>query len=150
MSLRKLFEQNSLQHHTTSRKEIGNLMQLVRRDLNDAKLKGLSSDRRFATAYNAVLQSATILLYCKGYKPKGPGHHFTVFKAMREIMGRDHAGLSDYFDSCRSKRNLTDYSYPGGISESEADELVVEAEKFFTAVRQWLNNNYPKLVSEEI
>jgi len=89
MNLRDLLNQGRLRQHKTSKKEIENLLALVRRDIKDAKVEGLSSDRRFVCAYNAVLQLATIFLYCKGYKPEGAGHHFTVFQAMKIIMGNN-------------------------------------------------------------
>ena len=96
--------------------------------MRDSKLKGLSPDRKFAIAYNAILQSATIFLYGEGYKPHGFGHHFTVFEAMKEIIGKEYHNLADYFDSCRAKRNITDYSHADEISETEARELIKEAE----------------------
>ena len=34
------------------------LRSVIRRDLADASLDGVSADRRFATAYNAALQAA--------------------------------------------------------------------------------------------
>jgi uncharacterized protein (UPF0332 family) len=120
MTLEDLLNQGRLKHHKTSEREIQNLIALARRDIKDAKIIGLSLDRRFACAYNAVLQLATILLYSKGYRPKGVGHHFTVFQAMKIIMGTDYHAIADYFDSCRSKRNITDYDYAGAISELEA------------------------------
>ncbi|MEA2015906.1 MAG: hypothetical protein U9O59_04280 [Actinomycetota bacterium] len=142
MSLKDLLNQDRLRQHKTSKKEIKNLLELVRRDIKDAKVEGLSSDRRFACAYNAVLQLATILLYCKGYKPEGTGHHFTVFQAMKIIMGNNYYTLADYFDSCRSKRNITDYDYAGAISDLEAEELIEEADKFLEITINWLKKNY--------
>ena len=142
MNLKDLLNQGRLRQHKTSKKEIENLLALVRRDIIDAKVKELSSDRRFACAYNAVLQLATILLYCKEYEPEGSGHHFTVFQAMKIIMGTDYYTLADYFDSCRSKRNITDYDYAGGISDSEAEELIKDAERFLEATLNWLRKNY--------
>ena len=146
MSLKRLLNQGRLTRHKTSRQEITNLINLARRDIKDAKLKGLSLDRKFACAYNAVLQLATILLYCKGYKSKGVGHHATVFEAMKEILGRDYYELADYFDSCRAKRNITDYGYAGGISEQETEELIKEAESFLRTILRWLKVNYPEFI----
>lgn len=142
MNLKDLLNQGRLRQHKTSKKEIENLLALVRRDIIDAKVEGLSSDRRFACAYNAVLQLATILLYCKGYEPEGLGHHFTVFQTMKIIMGTDYYTLADYFDSCRSKRNITDYDYAGGISDSEAEELIKDAGRFLEVTLNWLRKNY--------
>jgi len=146
MSLKQLLNQGRLRRHKTSQKEISNLLDLVKRDIKDAKVEGLSADRKFACAYNAVLQLATILLYSKGYKPEGAGHHFTVFQAMKDIMGRDFFKLVDYFDSCRAKRNITDYDYAGGVSNSESRELIKEAEKFSEIVLTWLKTNHSDLL----
>ncbi|MGB3480326.1 MAG: hypothetical protein WBB67_14350 [bacterium] len=144
MSLKKLYAQDKLQRHKTSRKEINNMFLLIKRDLKDSKLKGLSCDRQFATAYNAVLQSAMILIYCNGYKPRGTGHHFIVFQAMKEILGKTYHDLADYFDACRSKRNTTDYEYAGTISRKEVEELIKEAIKFVKVVSDWLKTHYPQ------
>jgi thymidylate synthase ThyX len=57
MNLRELLNQGRLRLHKTSKEEISNLLKLVRRDIEDAKVEGLSSDRKFATAYNAILWS---------------------------------------------------------------------------------------------
>ena len=149
LNLRQLLNQDKLRRHKTSREEISNLLRLIKRDIKDAKVKVLSCDRKFATAYNAVLQLATILLYCKGYKPKGVGHHFTAFQAMKEIMGKNYYDLANYFDSCRVKRNLTDYMYAGEISEKEAEELTKEAEKFLKIILRWLDKRYPELIVEQ-
>lgn len=148
MSLKRLLAQDKLKRHKTSKKEITNLLRLIRRDFKDAKVKGLSLDRKFTTAYNAILQVAIILLYCKRYKPKGAGHHFTVFQAMKEILGKDYYDLADYFDACRAKRNITDYDYAGTISKAEVREIIKEAEKFLDIVLDWLKKYYPKYIDK--
>jgi hypothetical protein len=53
--------------------------------------------------------------------------------------------LIDYFDSCRVKRNISDYDRAGEISESEAEELIEETKKFKEAVIEWAKSNFPKL-----
>lgn len=143
MSLKRLLEQGRIRPQKTSKEEIGSLLKLVKRDLKDAQLQGLSIDRKFATAYNAVLQLATILLSCKGYRTEGKGHHACVILAMKDILGKEYYSLADYFDSCRSKRNITDYEQAGQISLSEAEELIRETEKFLSIVTDWLRKNYP-------
>ena len=142
MSLKRLHSQGRLSHHRTSQKEISNLLQLVKRDIKDARVKGLSNDRKYTTAYNAVLQLGIILLYCNGYRTKGAGSHFTVFQAMKDILGKDYAELADYFDACRSKRNITDYDYAGAISKKETEELIKEAIKFQKFMLKYLQDNY--------
>jgi hypothetical protein len=68
--------------HTTSSNELDDLRAVVARDLADAAILELSADRRFATAYNAVLQIAKMVIACAGYRVSGLGHHQTTFEAV--------------------------------------------------------------------
>ncbi|MFO7929703.1 MAG: hypothetical protein R6U35_08550 [Candidatus Humimicrobiaceae bacterium] len=61
---------------------------------------------------------------------------------MKIIMGADYDALADYFDSCRAKRNITDYDYAGAISDTEAMELIEEAEGFLGITLDWIKENY--------
>lgn len=146
MSLEDLYKEDRLKKHKTSAREISDLLRIVDRDLKDAELRGLSADRRFATAYNAALELATITLYCKGFRPTGLGHHYTVFQAMKETMGNDYVDSANYFDACRAKRNVIDYDRSGGISEGEADRLFKETRQFREIIRNWLQTYYPQFL----
>ncbi len=143
MSLESLLASGRLKKHTTSTREIAELFKMVERDIADASIKELSADRCFATAYNAALQLATIALYCKGYRPTGTGHHFTVFQTLKHTLGEEGRDLADYFDACRVKRNITDYDRAGQVSEKEAQELLDEAKIFKSKINEWLLKNYP-------
>src|SRR5687768_495220 len=87
MSWQSLLQAQKIRPHSTSRKEIEDLRAVVERDLQDAKIEALSADRRFATAYNAALQLAKIVLACAGYRVVGPAHHQTTFEALEIAMG---------------------------------------------------------------
>lgn len=141
MSLKRLLSSGNLRRQASSVEEIADLIEVVERDLKDASLKGLSPDRRFATAYNAVLQLAVMVLRSEGYRTSGMGHHATAFKALPLIMGKEVRERADYFDACRSKRNVTDYGKAGEVSESEADELLAEAQDFKEEVLAWMEAN---------
>lgn len=56
MSLEDLYKQDRLKKHKTSSREMKDLLQVINRDLKDAKIKGLSADRRFAIAYTISSQ----------------------------------------------------------------------------------------------
>jgi N-acyl-D-aspartate/D-glutamate deacylase len=72
----KLLANKEAQRHKTSKKELDNMRALIARDLADAGIVGLSSDRRFATAYNAALQAANMAIACAGYRIMSKvGHH---------------------------------------------------------------------------
>ncbi|MDP2928397.1 MAG: hypothetical protein Q8N80_06345 [Candidatus Omnitrophota bacterium] len=63
-------------------------------------------------------------------------------------MDSSYYKLIDYFDSCRAKRNMTDYDYAGGIPDSEARELIKEAEGFLEITLDWLRTSYPNLLGK--
>lgn len=148
MNFSRLLRQRRLKRHKTSKEEIQDLLRIAERDIADASVKGLSADRKFATAYSAVLQLAITTLHCEGYRPAGMGHHFTVFQALKETMGEEFHELVDYFDACRTKRNITDYDRAGEISKKEAAELLREAKKFKKEILRWVAQNYPEYLGD--
>lgn len=58
-------------------------------------------------------------------------------------MGDHVHGLVDYFESCRSKRNITDYDRAGEISKREAEELVSEVRVFKEELIKWVAAHHP-------
>jgi len=120
------------------------LRELIERDLKDAGLKGLSADRRFATAYNAALQLCKMAIACAGYRlTVGVGHHQKTFESVKSaITTTDAETLADYFEICRRKRNVIDYDAADTISETEADELLKKAREFQILVEDWIVANH--------
>jgi hypothetical protein len=129
--------------HQSSRKEVDNIRALIARDLRDAAIVGLSADRRFATAYNAALQSGTIAIACSGYRVSArAGHHEITFKAAALVLGPEAEPLTDYFDTCRRKRNIIDYMTSSVATETEAEELVLKSIEFHMLVERWVAQNH--------
>lgn len=149
MSLKRWLNEGRLRSQRSSAKEIEELLRLVERDLADAQISGVSPDRRFATAYNAALQLATIVLRGSGYRTSGSGHHWTTIQMLPEIMGESERPRTDYLDSCRRKRNIADYDIAGMVSESEVNEIIDETLRFRDDVVRWLRKNHPGLLAEE-
>lgn len=138
--------ENRVQPHQTSRQELDALRALVERDLKDAGLAGLSVDRRFATAYNAVLQLAKMVIACAGWRVRGEGHHRTTFEALELALGPGVAPIVTYFDACRRKRNQVEYDLANVASQTEAGELLRKAEEFRQLVAQWIAAQHPHLL----
>ncbi len=46
--------------------------------------------------------------------------------------------MATYLESCRTKRNVGTYDRGGGISDTEADELLSEAKALMKTVEAWL------------
>lgn len=146
MSWKKLLQDNKVHRHTTSRQELNEIRRLVARDLTDAAIPALSEDRRFATAYNAALQTAKMAIACAGYRIASvPGHHRLTFEGAKLALGKPAEHLADYFDSCRRKRNEIDYTGATIATTTEADELLLHAKSFLKLVEAWINSTYPAL-----
>jgi len=130
----------------TSSNELAGLRKLIARDMGDATLPGLSADRTFATAYNAVLQLSKMALGCAGYRVSAtlPGHHQTTFEAAGSVLGTGARQLTDYFETCRRKRNVIDYDSAEVATERQAAELLEKATQYQELVEGWIAKNYPK------
>lgn len=146
--LQKYLAKKFVHPHQTSKKEVENLQKIVERDLKDASIADLSTDRRFSTAYNAALQLATIVTACSGYRiATRAGHHKITFDLLPEFAGDEVKHWSDYFDICRRKRNMVDYNVSDISSETETEELIRKVKEFQTFVEDWMRTNYPDLLS---
>ena len=142
-SWKKLKQENRIKDHKTSAEEVISLLAVVKRDLSDARLKGLSDDRRFATAYNAALQLCKLVIACSGYRVSGLGHHQVTFEAAQIALKEKGESYCDYFEICRRKRNVLDYDMAGVVTEVEAGELLLKTSEFSEIVETWLNTNFP-------
>lgn len=69
--------------HTTSPREIRDLLAVVDRDLADSGVSILSADWRLNIAYNAALQAATAALAAAGYRAERDSHHYRVIQSLR-------------------------------------------------------------------
>ena len=119
MSLKQWADNGWLKPHRTSRKEISSLLNIVKRDLNDAQ-RDISPDWRFGIAYNAALKLCRILLSAEGYRPSHELQHYRTLAALPEILGEAKKADAEYLDDCRKKRNIVEYDEAGGASESDA------------------------------
>ena len=146
MSWKKLLQERKVHHHRTTIQEVSELRRLIARDLADASIPALSEDRRFATAYNAALQTAKMAIACAGYRIASiPGHHRLTFEGAKLALGTSAAHLTDYFDACRRKRNEIDYTGAAIATGTEAEELLLHTRAFIELVEKWIDANHAAL-----
>ncbi len=145
MSWQTLLASQRLRTHSTSKRELDDLRAVIERDLTDAAIAALSADRRFATAYNAALQTATMAVACAGYRTSGQAHHQTTFEAAELALGAASVPFVAYFDACRRKRNTVDYDRAHVATETEASEIVTRARAFLALTETWVLQNHPLL-----
>ncbi len=133
MTLEELLREDLIKPQATSPGEIAALWQLVERDLTSAVAPSISLDWQFAISYHAVLQLAAIIVRCEGYRPTR-SQHFATLAALEAIVGDELRELVAYFQTCRVKRNITEYDRAGEISEDEVQKLLATAKEF----REWV------------
>ena len=143
MTWQELLNEGRIEKHETSRRELDDLRNVIARDLADADLEQLSSDRRFAIAYNAALQGAKMVIACCGYRVKGLGAHHITFDCLKLAMGKSVFKTAKFLDRCRRKRNVADYDAAGRVTEAEVKEMIKTARSFIRKVEKWIRDNYP-------
>lgn len=141
MSLKRFLAEGSIRPRRFAGSQIGELVNIADRDLADAAVEQLSADRRFLIAYDAVLKLATIPLNCEGYETSGPGAHRVTFQLLPELTNEQFTELANYFESCRTKRNVGTYDRSGQISATDADELLLEAKTFKELIEGWMSDH---------
>jgi len=140
-----LLASHDVQRHRTSKRELDEIRTVIERDLGDAQIAGLSADRRFATAYNAALLTASMAIACAGYRVTAKaGHHRVTLDAITLAVGNSGKPYADYLETCRRKRNAIDYTR-AVATESEADELVKMATELNELVEGWIESKFPNL-----
>ena len=114
------------------------------RDLKDSQAKDLSGDWRFAIAYNAALQAATVALAAAGYRASRESHHYRVIQSLELTLGKDGKFVRA-FDAFRKKRNVSSYDIGGGISHREVEEMIGIARTLQQDVEEWIRKNHASL-----
>ena len=145
MSLQSWLSEGKLKAHKTSKSEVTQLLSVFDRDLADARVKAISADRRFATAYNAALTVAIAALAASGYRTSGEGHHYWTIQSLAFTLRLDSKTLNK-FNKFRQKRNISDYERTDVVSEQEVAEMIALAQALRTAADKWLHENHPGLL----
>jgi len=146
MTLKNWQSNGWLKSHRTSAEEVGNLLDIVKRDIGDSQKEAISADWRFGIAYNAALKLCTVLLYAEGYRPEKTLAHYRTLQALPLILGDKRKSDAEYLDACRAKRNTVEYDYIGGATEADADELLEFVQELEKEVRSWLKKYHPALL----
>jgi len=145
MNLKTWLENGWLRKHEATSQEINDLLQIVERDLQDARA-GLSNDWQFGIAYNAALKICTIVLHAEGYRAERNLHHYRTIQALPLILGQSRKEEANYLDACRVKRNIVEYDRVGAVSDIEVRELITLVEELREDVMAWLKSRHPDLL----
>jgi hypothetical protein len=144
MTWKKLLANNNVTREPPTKAELDNLRSIVARSLTDVTAPGLSADARFVMAYDAARTLSLMIVRAAGFRPRTVGGHYNTFLAL-EAADAAFAKLSTYFDGCRLKRNACEYDFAGGITETDATELLKTVKRFAKNAMAWIKSNHPSL-----
>lgn len=117
------------------------------RHIADAKVKGVSAETRFGSAYTAIRMLADVGLHAHGLRTLSsrPGHHQTAIQSLVHTL---HVPASTMvrLDALRKQRNLTEYT-GDTIPETALKECLEQAVSLQAAVIAWLKANKPELAA---
>lgn len=145
MSLTDLANEGRFKAHKTSQSEINQLLAVFDRDMADAQIVNLSTDRRFIMAYSAALTIAIAALAASGYRAASEGHHYWTIQSLAFTLGTDPKTV-EKLNKFRQKRNIADYERIGMASKQEVIEMLDLAKKLRLDLADWLKINHPELV----
>ena len=128
---------------------VGNLLDLARRQINDASLEGISPDGRFDHAYAAIRSLCEAALHAAGYSvPKGGRAHERVIGSLRFTVAGDWGEDVDFLDQCRRLRHQSIYERTGVAQRKDADDLLDTARRLLAGVEEWLAREHEDLVPQ--
>jgi hypothetical protein len=144
MSWTKLLANNTVTALPPTKAELDKLRALASRSLNDVAARGLSMDMQFILAHDAARTLSLMIVRAAGYRPKTVGGHYNTFLAL-EAADPAFAAQSAYFDGCRIKRNVSEYEFAGGVSDTDAEGLLGAVRTFSKEAEAWITANHPSL-----
>lgn len=144
MSLTDLAGEGKFKAHKTSKSEITQLLAVFDRDLADAQISNLSTDRRFIMAYSAALTMGIAALAASGYRAGIEGHHYWTIQSLAFTLGTDPRTV-EKLNKFRHKRNIADYERIGMASGQEVSEMLDLAKRLRLDLVEWLKIHHPEL-----
>lgn len=83
---------------------------------------------------------------CAGYRVTAKtGHHKISFDTIKLALGAGADKYADYFETCRRKRNVIDYTRSHVATETEAKEILEKAKEFYEFVEGWIGSKFSNL-----
>jgi hypothetical protein len=136
----------SLERMAPARQTVRRLLDGVSRHIADAKVRQVSAETRFASAYTAIRMLADAGLHARGFRTltSKPGHHQTAIQSLVHTFEVQDAVLVR-LDALRRQRNLAEYS-GDTIPESAVGECLRQAESLQSLALEWLRVNRPDLL----
>jgi hypothetical protein len=136
----------SLEQITPQKETIRRLLEGAARHIADARVKAISAETRFSSAYTAIRMLADVGLHAHGYRTltSKPGHHQTAIQTLPKTFEVDSQTVIR-LDKLRKQRNLTEYT-GDIIPESLVAECLSQAESLRALILDWLKKHKTTLL----
>jgi hypothetical protein len=131
----------SLDTIAPSRETTQRLIAAATRQIADAKIRAVSSETRFCSAYTAIRMLADLGLHVNGYRAltSRPGHHYTAIQTLSQTFDVG-ARMVVRLDYLRKQRNVTEYS-GDLVGAADVAECIKQAEALHAIALAWLKKN---------
>ncbi len=131
----ELLDEGRIQPGRFSREQVDGCLHIARRDLEAASaIIDMSPEWAFNIAYNAAHQAGRALMFHRGFRAVGEGHHATVIRFLEIGLGPVHEEVLAVIDRMRRRRNRATYDSVEAISRREADEAISTAREFVITI----------------
>lgn len=125
--------------------QINRILQRAYKTINSAEITFKTDPEAcFTLSYESMLRTTLALLLSYGYRPKMQlGHHKTLVNFSKYVLKDKFSKITATYDRMRQKRNKLIYDV-ASVSESEAEETIIVAKKYFQIVAQKIAQDNPQ------
>lgn len=140
------FDFSSVKKQAIDFRQIGMILKKAEKSLGSSRSICLDDpESAFTLAYESMLKASMALMFSQGYRPRVQlGHHKTLIKFSKYVLGEGYAGMTATYDHMRGKRNRVVYDV-GAVSEAEVKEALSMAEKYLNVIKQKIEEESPQM-----
>ena len=143
MNLNDLLKQDRITKFESDTDQIRNEIENADAKLKSAKnILSINEWRSaYGSAYEAMLHAGRALMFSKGYRTKGEGHHETVVLFVEVVFSTKFSSQKEVLASFNRARKLrNDFTYDNAdiVSPTQAKTLVENAEAFVNKTKEIL------------
>lgn len=139
------FDYSKLRKQSVDFKQINGFLQKAAKNYQAAKkIIDVFPDQAFKLAYDSLVTDTLALMLSMGYRTSSQkGHHKIMVQFAKEVLGAKFNGLTTTYNQMCSKRNKVYYE-PFSVTETDAKNAIMVAEKYFQAVEQKISEKNPQ------
>lgn len=122
MSLDYWDEQGWIEKLEVSDTDIGRLLEIASRNIEEAEHQSHNTDWKFNIFYAAIINIADCALKLSGYRAKAVASHYYLIQSLEYTMSLDSDSVN-LIEVFRKKRNIVTYEQGGIVSDANVEEI---------------------------